>query len=159
MSQMDGGFTRLAVCLALMGALVCQSAAQQPAISRAVEVPAPKGWTPDTPLFTNEVGALASPQPADPVRSAAPKVAKADSPSVVRGSQRKPALVKARAPAGARKTKPTIRARGASSRRIVEPNRRVAASSRKPMGAAQAGKGRAPQKGDARRRAVRGSQG
>lgn len=107
MSQMSDGFAKLAVFLALTAGLACQSAARQPAISRAVEVPPPKGWTPDAPLFTDEVVAPVAP----------------------------------------------------SSRRGDVPDRRAAVASRKAVGEAQADRGKAKKKGDARRRALRDSQG
>lgn len=67
---------RVALCAQLLAGLAAgllsAGGQAQPAVSRAVEVPPPKGWTPDTPLFAAEEEPVAGSKRAAEMRGVAP---------------------------------------------------------------------------------------
>lgn len=108
------------ICLmAGLGAQPLQ-AAEPGAISRAVEVPPPKGWTPDTPLFHDEGGA-----PADGDGRPAQRLAAATSTANPSANQAPPARRTTREPRPAErlvatKREPVARAKTSSEASLKE---------------------------------------
>lgn len=108
--------------ICLMAGLGAQPllAAEPGAISRAVEVPPPKGWTPDTPLFHDEGGA-----PADGDGRPAQRLAAATSTANPSANQAPPARRTTREPRPAErlvatKREPVARAKTSSEASLKE---------------------------------------